>query len=138
MQKKKPFKSRAEIYRSSPTLRNRSLLAAQELERVKENPDFAEFKPIIHRAITDIRAAGRLDAEERRQLVVKALKNFVCELDELTEETRLKRAEIVAILDQLVAEKLVIVKWRQHYLNPDGTHGSNVYFWHDSESLIKH
>jgi hypothetical protein len=131
-QNEKYFLSRAEQYAQNPTLRNRSLLLAQKLDELKRSPENKEFREYLHHASTRIREAGRLNKKQKRALVIKALKNYVCELDELADETRLKRKDIKRILAVLHRAKLVEIRRRKHSLNPKNDYAL-FFVWHDLE-----
>lgn len=124
---KKPFLSRIEQYKRTPTLRNRSLILAQQIDALKCEPGNSEFKKILHRAIIEVRELGRLDKRAKRARVMQALKEYVCELDEIIAETKLKRREVLRALAVLKRANLLVLTRRPHFLNPDGSHGTIIY-----------
>jgi hypothetical protein len=91
--------ARFDLYQKDVSQRGRSLYLNQFLLHLKKA--FPEFKEPLDKAITQIKSAGNSTPEQKRSLVLKALRAGCAVIDELSEETLIGKDDVRAILKDL-------------------------------------
>ncbi len=111
---------------------NHSLSLAHILSEIKKQTEFKEFEPTLNSLINTVKAEGYKDFNQRAR-VIKALKEYACEIAEIADETKLTKEQVKTICLQLVDENLVRQDFRTH-TRELGDNKVDLFFWRENDA----
>jgi hypothetical protein len=121
-----PPSRRQKAYSKRADRKGVALTLAQEIKRLQERPEFAEFRADLETAIRRVRFSGGRTPTSDRDLVLASLEesdrmNVAATLADIIGDTTLERKAVKEILDEFVMSDLV-----EMYERPEQKRGPKV------------
>jgi hypothetical protein len=122
----RPQSRRQKSYSKRTDRKGRALTLAQEIKRLQEREEFAEFKGELEKAIRRVRFTGNRSESSDRNLVVDVLETcdrmgVGASVADIVADTTLEKPAVQTILDELVMSDVV-----EMYERPEKKRGPKV------------